>query len=107
MSVVRGNFGAHDLQKVGLEATPEGSAAQSAEELVRELVCQRLAQDFQIITAHDGAGEKLSGGLKYHLMFRHIIHKLTFDAASRNIEVTIYTHTRKSEALSAASVYYQ
>ncbi len=79
----------------------------SAEELVRELVCQRLAQDFQIITAHDGAGEKLSGGLKYHLMFRHIIHKLTFDAASRNIEVTIYTHTRKSEALSAASVYYQ
>jgi hypothetical protein len=79
----------------------------SDEELVRELVCQRLAQDFQIITAHDGAGEKLSGGLKYHLMFRHIIHKLTFDAASRNIEVTIYTHIRKSEALSAASVYYQ
>ena len=79
----------------------------SDEELVRELVCQRLAQDFQIITAHDGAGEKLSGGLKYHLMFRHIIHKLTFDAASRNIEVTIYTHTRKSEVLSAASVYYQ
>ena len=36
----------------------------SGDELARELVCQRLAQDFQIITAHDGAGEKLSGGLQ-------------------------------------------
>ena len=75
-------------------------------DLVTELVCQRLAQEFQIITASDGAGEKLSGGLKYHLMYRHIIHKLTYDETSRNIEVTVYTHRQKKKVLDSARYYY-
>ena len=105
---LRADYTVTELYKLSLPDVDEleSMGYKNGEDLVTELVCQRLAQDFQIVTASDGAGEKLSGGLKYHLMYRHIIHKLTYDATSRNIEVTVYTHRTKAEQLGNAQYYY-
>jgi hypothetical protein len=105
---LRADYTVTELYKLSLPDSDEleEMGYLSDEDLVTELVCQRLAQDFQIVTASDGAGEKLSGGLKYHLMYRHIIHRLTFDAMSRNIEVTVYTHRLKAQRLDNAQYYY-
>ena len=105
---LRSEYSVTELYKLSLPDIDELELMgyKNGEDLVTELVCQRLAQDFQIVTASDGAGEKLSGGLKYHLMYRHIIHKLTYEKRDRNIEVTVYTHRRKAKRLEQTQYYY-
>ena len=67
-------------------------------ELLKELICQRLAQGYQLVVApdfenrgHDGNEKKRS----FSLSVGHDYHKLTFDANGQNIEIKryLYKHT--------------
>ena len=59
------------------------------EQLIKEMVCQRLQQEFQIVVASDGAVETVEKGLKYTLSLGNLIHKLSLDSELNNILVEL------------------
>ena len=87
---------------VSIDPTSESSH----EELIIEMVCQRLQQEFQIVVASDGAVETSEKGLKYTLSLGHTIHKLSLDSQLNNIFIEIFKHKYKDDAAEVSKLGY-
>lgn len=82
------------------------------DDLLIEMICQRLARDFQLVSSSDSTAELMASDSSpesrqkvYHLSMGHRIHQLIYDAERQTVEVKRFVQREPHDPKVASTSY--